>query len=45
MRLQNIKGDILVKKGKHKEGLDNLRRANGSIFFNIDNGLAVKSEA
>ena len=35
-------GDILMQKGNHREGLLNLRIANGSIFFNIKNGMSVK---
>jgi tetratricopeptide (TPR) repeat protein len=37
-------GDILIQKGKYKEGLVNLRIGNGSIFFDIKNGLSVISK-
>ncbi|SVA86414.1 uncharacterized protein METZ01_LOCUS139268, partial [marine metagenome] len=35
-------GKVLMKKGQHKEGLANLRRGNGVIFFNFENGVTIQ---
>jgi tetratricopeptide (TPR) repeat protein len=35
-------GKVLMKKGQHKEGLANLRRGNGAIFFNFENGVTIQ---
>ncbi|MDC0222216.1 tetratricopeptide repeat protein [Gammaproteobacteria bacterium] len=35
-------GKVLLRKGKHKEGIKKLREGNGSIFFDIDNGITVQ---
>ena len=37
-------GDVLMRKGRHNEGLKKLRLANGSILFSIKNGFSVKQE-
>ena len=37
-------GATLIKKGVYDEGLINLRKADGSIFFNVKNGISIKSE-
>jgi tetratricopeptide (TPR) repeat protein len=37
-------GNVLLKKGEHAEGLQFLRLACGSIFFNSKNGLSLRSE-
>ena len=34
-------GSVLMKKGQHKEGLEKLRVGNGSIRFDIDNGVTI----
>jgi tetratricopeptide (TPR) repeat protein len=35
------KGNVLLKKGKYKDGLDQLRLARGFISFNIKNGMSI----
>ncbi|MCS5649984.1 MAG: hypothetical protein NZ820_11690, partial [Dehalococcoidia bacterium] len=35
-------GKVLLEKGQHKEGLANLRRGNGAIFFNFENGVTIQ---
>ena len=35
-------GKVLLKKGQHKEGLANLRKGNGAIFFNFENGITIQ---
>jgi len=35
-------GKVLMKKGQHKEGLANLRRGDGVIFFNFENGVTIQ---
>ena len=34
-------GNVLMKKGEHKKGLDKLRIGDGVILFNIENGLSI----
>jgi tetratricopeptide (TPR) repeat protein len=36
-------GLLLLKKGKHSEGLDKLIQGEGSILFSIKRGFSVKS--
>jgi tetratricopeptide (TPR) repeat protein len=35
-------GNVLMIKGQHKQGLKNLRIGNGSIFFDVNNGVTIK---
>ena len=37
-------GNTLLKKGIYEEALVNLRKANGSIFFSVKDGMSIKSE-
>ena len=36
-------GSLLLKKGKHSEGLDKLIQGEGSILFSIKRGFSVKT--
>ena len=33
-------GQVLMMLGEHREGLDLLREANGSIFFHLEDGIS-----
>ena len=35
-------GTVLMKKGQHKKGIKKIREGNGSIFFDVDNGLRIE---
>jgi Flp pilus assembly protein TadD len=35
-------GKVLMEKGRHKEALASLRRGNGAIVFNIENGVTIQ---
>ena len=35
-------GNVMMLKGQHKEGLDQIRQYNGAIFFDIDNWVVIQ---